>query len=172
MPPREGTPGSTTIASTAAGIGAPGSFPAASVSPIIPQKRVLDDDYTPRPSVPSPLNPDVSRGTPKPTSSEDMPPKRTKKESLKKRESKGGYVAEGKSSASESKKRDSQVHEPPADVPLRYKQPPPKPGDFHPSRGPAFTHHRTVPEPNNEGAIEFYETSDQYVPASSLGGRP
>lgn len=157
-PPIEATPAASSIPT---GPGAAETYPTALLSSNIPQKRTLEDDHTPRPSVPSPLNPDVGRATPKPTPSEDIPSKRTKKDSLKKRESKGAFAADSKSSAAESKKKDTQVHEPPADVPLRYKQPPPKPSDFHPSRPPVFTHHRTVPEPDGEGSIDFYETSDQ-----------
>lgn len=90
-----------------------------------------------------------------------MPAKRTKKETLKKREASKALNSDKKTSTPDPKRKEAKIQAPPADSPLRYKQPPPKPSDFNPPRGPVFTHHRTTVGPNGEGSIEFYETTDQ-----------
>lgn len=84
--------------------------------------------------------------------------KRTKKESLKKRESKGAATGPDSSRATP----DPNEREPlPAEVsPMRYKLAPPKPADFDPPRGPVFANHHVVPGPDGRD-IEFFETSEQ-----------
>ncbi|KAL2264356.1 hypothetical protein VTK26DRAFT_5782 [Humicola hyalothermophila] len=80
--------------------------------------------------------------------------KRTKKDSLKKRESKGA------GSDSSRATPDPKQKVPPGELaPIRYKLAQPKPTDFELSRGPVFTSHHEVQD--SEGrTIEFFETSD------------
>lgn len=143
----------------------PSSTPMAS----IPQKRALEEDHTP--SVSSPLNPEprppaaTDAKPSKPQSAEDAPPAttrdkpvRAKKESLKKRESKGL----GPEAASGRATPDPRVKEGPPSTssPLRYKLAPPKPSDFERPKGPLFTpHHQTLGLDGKP--IQFYETSEQ-----------
>ena len=102
-------------------------------------------------------------------------PARTKKESLKKRESKVGAAAAttantgGDSGSTRATpdpkiKADANVKHvvvPPSEVsPLRYKLAPPKPSDFEPARSPVFTHHHDVPALDGS-TLSFYETSEQ-----------
>lgn len=131
----------------------------------LPQKRALEDDHAP--SVSSPLNPNPDVKLTKNQSQDDIPSmgpgKRTKKESLKKRESKG--VAGGDSARAtpdpKNKKEDSpQPQLGSESSPLRYKLAPPKPSDFEAARGPVFTYHHAVPAPDGT-PIDFYETSEQ-----------
>jgi COMPASS component BRE2 len=126
----------------------------------LPQKRALDDDHVPM--VSSPLNPNPD---PRPIKTQDdVPPavasreKRTKKESLKKRESKG--VTIDSTRATPEPKRSKARLLPSDATPLRYKLAPPKPGDFEPARGPVFTHHHDVPALDGS-TIAFHETSEQ-----------
>jgi len=127
----------------------------------IPQKRALEDDH--QPAVSSPLNPDF-----KPSKMDDAPlarerASRAKKESLKKRESKGGSLApdtsaratpDPKSAPHKHKKRSD------APAPMRYKLPPPKSTDFEAPRGPIFIpSHTKIPPDGSE--IQFNETTDQ-----------
>ncbi|KAK4683278.1 transcription factor, contains a PHD finger motif [Podospora pseudoanserina] len=125
----------------------------------IPQKRALPDD-THSPAVPSPLNPDgksqkVQIQPPAEEGTTMGREKRTKKESLKKRESKGATGGDS-SRASPAPKPKEQPGEM---APLRYKLAPPKITDFDLPRGPVFTSHHEVQD--SEGrSIEFYETSD------------
>src|SRR4051812_18904064 len=143
----------------------------------VPQKRALEDDHSP--AVSSPLNPDVkptqrvqiqtpdeaqaAMSGPEKRAADDTPAaklreKRTKKDSLKKRESKG--VANGASDSTPRATPDRQQRKdvPLEDVaPLRYKLAPPKPTDFEQARGPIFTNHHEVQD--SEGrTIEFFET--------------
>lgn len=127
----------------------------------LPQKR-LEDDH--QPAVSSPLNPDF-----KATKIEDAPlarerASRAKKESLKKRESKGGSLApetsaratpDLKSSPQKSHKRRNS-----APAPIRYKLPPPKTTDFEAPRGPIFVPAHTKIHPDGS-QIQFNETTDQ-----------
>jgi len=127
----------------------------------IPQKRVLEDDH--QPTVSSPLNPDFKPKI------EDAPlakerASRAKKESLKKRESKGGSLAPDTASAratpdprAVSHKKKKQKEEL---APTRYQLPPPRPSDFEVPRGPIFTpaHTKTLQDGT---VIQFNETSDQ-----------
>lgn len=129
----------------------------------IPPKRALDDDH--QPTVSSPLNPDF-----KPSKAQDDAPlareraSRAKKESLKKRESKGGSLApdtsaratpDPKASTSHKHKRNSS-----APAPIRYKLPPPKTTDFEAPRGPIFVPAHTKKSPDGN-EIQFQETTDQ-----------
>ena len=133
------------------------SIPATS----IPPKRVLEDDH--QPAVSSPLNPDFKPKI------EDAPlakerASRAKKESLKKRESKGGPLAQDSTSARatpdpkavshKNKKRKEDL------APTRYQLPPPRPSDFEVPRGPIFipAHTKTLQDGTE---IQFNETSDQ-----------
>jgi COMPASS component BRE2 len=130
--------------------------------PSIPPKRALDDDH--QPAVSSPLNPDF-----KSSKLQDDAPlareraSRAKKESLKKRESKGGSLApepsarptpDLKASTTSKHKRNASTA-----APLRYKLPPPKTTDFEAPRGPIFTPHHTIISPDGL-QIQFHETSD------------
>jgi COMPASS component BRE2 len=86
--------------------------------------------------------------------------KRAKKESLKKRESKGAVSwADGPREAPDAKQNKAAL---PSEVsPHRYISVP-KPSHFEPSRGPVFTGHHGVSGPDGT-SIEFMETSDQFV---------
>lgn len=136
-PKREPTPG-TTISS-------------------IPQKRALDDDHSP--AVPSPLNPDVGRSAetqlidepPQPNRSK---PARTKKETFKKREAKGGDSGRATPDPKAAKEPVQS-----ASGPLRYKLAPPKPTDFDLPRGPVLSLHHEIESCDGE-PVEFFETSD------------
>lgn len=89
---------------------------------------------------------------------------RAKKESLKKRESKGGSLApesnsratpDPKSSSSfKNKKKEN------APALIRYKLPPPKTTDFEAPRGPIFLEAHTKVAPDGT-EIQFNETSEQ-----------
>jgi len=148
QPPREVTPTIPTIPNPVSSL---------------PQKRTLEDDY--QPAVSSPLNPDF-----KPSKPQDDAPlareraSRAKKESLKKRESKGGSLAPDTSAratpdpkASTSNKRNRRESIP---APIRYKLPPPKSTDFEAPRGPILipSHTKTGPDGTE---IQFNETTDQ-----------
>ncbi|KAF3024233.1 hypothetical protein G7054_g2757 [Neopestalotiopsis clavispora] len=129
----------------------------------LPQKRTLEDDHVP--AVSSPLNPNPEPKLNKTQSHDDIPAmsreKRTKKESLKKRESKGVTIAEPGSSRAtpEPKGKNNKEPLPNESSPMRYKLAPPKPGDFEPARGPMFTHHHDVSTPDGS-AVAFHETSE------------
>ncbi|KAH7198083.1 uncharacterized protein B0J16DRAFT_33878 [Fusarium flagelliforme] len=126
----------------------------------IPQKRALEEGRH-SPVVPSPLNPEV-----KPADSlapEDASQAarsksaRTKKDTLKKRESKAVESARAtpdpkvKPTKQQKKQNDSS--------PFRYKLAPPKLSDFDPPRGPVMTTHHEITAPNGQ-TVEFFETSD------------
>jgi COMPASS component BRE2 len=132
----------------------------------LPQKRAIEDDHSP--AVSSPLNPEV-----KPTKVQVQVPeeapgmsreKRAKKESLKKRESKGAVGwADGPRDVADPKHHRGIL---PSEVsPHRYISVP-KPSHFEPARGPVFTSHHDVPGPDGT-TIEFMETSDQYVTSTT-----
>lgn len=124
----------------------------------IPQKRALEDDYSP--AVPSPLNPDVRAHRTQVQFPDDTQAmareKRTKKDSLKKREAKGAGPDSSRATP------DPKQREPPPGelAPLRYKLAQPRPSDFELPRGPVFTSHHEVQGPEGR-TIEFCETSDQ-----------
>ena len=116
---------------------------------VIPQKRAVEDEHVP--AVPSPLNPNP--GKPKAAPVREQ---REKKESLKKREAKGGP---------DSRSGTPDPRAPPerrlSDTgPLRYKLAPPKPSDFDLPRSPITTLHHEVAV-GDGAAIEFFETSEQ-----------
>ncbi|TEA21788.1 Set1 complex component ash2 [Colletotrichum sidae] len=136
-PPREATPS--------------GSLPAPSGPPM--KRPALEEDFAP--SVPSPLNPDV-RSTPRPLGADEMPQKRPKKESLKKRESKGAFSADSSRGTPDPKHREPKQSD---YSPMRYKLAPPKPSDFEPARGPVFVHHHDAPALDGR-KVQFYETSE------------
>ncbi|KUJ14334.1 uncharacterized protein LY89DRAFT_686816 [Mollisia scopiformis] len=132
--------------------------PPGSNSLSIPTKRALDDDH--QPAVSSPLNPDFKSKDNAPLAHERA--SRTKKESLKKRESKAGSLApdtsaratpDPKASTSKSKKTESDL------APIRYKLPPPKSTDFEAPRGPIFipAHAKIAPDGTS---VQFNETTD------------
>jgi COMPASS component BRE2 len=131
----------------------------------IPQKRVLEDDHSP--AVSSPLNPEVKSTSrvqiqmPEEGQGPVAREKRTKKDSLKKRESKGtaGSVADNNLRATPDRKVQKELG--PGEIaPLRYKLARPKPSDFEQSRGPVFTAHHEVQDLEGR-TIEFLETSEQ-----------
>lgn len=122
----------------------------------IPQKRALEDDHSP--AVSSPLNPEV-----KPKVQIQVPDdnqamsreKRTKKDSLKKRESKGTGLDSSRATP-DPKQRDAPIEL----APIRYTLARPKPSDFELSRGPYFTSHHEV-EDTEGRTIDFCETTEQ-----------
>lgn len=148
-----------TEAGTAPGNGSPKREPTPSTSlGSIPQKRAFDDDHSP--AVPSPLNPDVNTSElpshDDASQSKGFKPTRFKKDSLKKREAKGG----GRGSSPVMPDHASSRETDNVDSPLRYKLAPPKPSDFDLPRGPVMTLHHEIKGPGGQG-IEFFETSDQ-----------
>lgn len=133
----------------------------------IPQKRAFDEVHSP--AVPSPLNPEsrpvesiqssqvAEDGI---TQSARSKPTRVKKDSVKKREAKGGD-----SIPPTPDPKGSREPEQSESSPLRYKLAPPKLSDFDPPRGPVLTLHHDV-ELDAAGGVdktEFFEISDQYV---------
>jgi len=124
----------------------------------IPQKRALEDDH--QPAVSSPLNP--SKPDDAPLARERA--SRAKKESLKKRESKGGSLAADTSArATPDPKSSPHKHKRSSSVPapIRYKLPPPKTTDFEAPRGPIFIPSHTKIHPDGKTQIQFNETTDQ-----------
>ncbi|KAI1079537.1 hypothetical protein F5B20DRAFT_167881 [Whalleya microplaca] len=127
----------------------------------LPQKRALEDDHAP--PVSSPLNPNPDVKLSKTQSHDDISamarekPSRTKKESLKKRESKAGHGADSSRATPDPKMKDLLPQN--EFSPLRYKLAPPKPSDFEPARGPVFTPHHEVPSLDGS-SIQFNETSE------------
>lgn len=131
----------------------------------LPQKRALDDDHVP--AVSSPLNPDF---TPRKSQAPEETPivsreKRTKKESLKKRESKAASTPVGADSSRATpdprQTKKTRANLPAAEIsPARYILPLPKATDFEPSRGPQLASHHEVTGPQGEN-IEFFETQEQ-----------
>lgn len=134
----------------------------------IKQKRTLDEDHSP--SISSPLNPEA-RTTLKaqvqsqlqwPTTDE-MTPKRTKKDTFKKRESKNvdsSRATPGIKLGRHSQHRLSVTQHPSELSPLRYKLPSAKRTDFDPARGPVFVHGHDFALDGGE-KVQFFETSDQ-----------
>jgi COMPASS component BRE2 len=127
----------------------------------IPQKRSLEEGRH-SPIVPSPLNPEV-----KPSDSlapEDASQAarsksvRTKKDTLKKRESKGADSA--RATPDPKPKTTKQQKKQNESSPFRYKLAPPKLSDFDPPRGPVMTTHHEITAPDGQ-TVEFFETSDQ-----------
>ncbi|KAH8601681.1 hypothetical protein B0O99DRAFT_562279 [Bisporella sp. PMI_857] len=126
----------------------------------LPQKRALEDDH--QPAVSSPLNPDFKTAKAEDSLSGRAP--RAKKESFKKRESKGASLAPESSSAratpdpkSAPRKNNKKRKDDPA--PIRYQLPPPRTSDFDPPRGPLFSHFQTKTLADGT-EVQFNETSD------------
>ncbi|KAH8667507.1 hypothetical protein BGZ60DRAFT_470317 [Tricladium varicosporioides] len=127
----------------------------------IPPNRALEADH--QPTVSSPLNPDVKREKQEEAPVARERAARAKKESLKKRESKGGSLApetnsratpDPKSNSSfKNKKKEN------APALIRYKLPPPKITDFEAPRGPIFLEAHTKIGPDGT-EIQFNETSE------------
>jgi COMPASS component BRE2 len=121
------------------------------------QKRALEDDH--QPAVSSPLNPDFSKIKEEAPMARERAA-RAKKESYKKRESKGPtLVAESRATP------DSKIpskNKKPSNVlaPVRWKLPPPRATDFEAPNGPTFTPHHVITSPDG-GQIQFHETSEQ-----------
>ncbi|KAI9836093.1 MAG: hypothetical protein M1819_001707 [Sarea resinae] len=134
-----------------------------SPSSSMPPKRPLDDEHIP--AVSSPLNPDTAPSRSKPRERAPTREQREKKESLKKRESKGASVLHDTrgitpDTGSKRKRKGSvTAASPPALTPLRYKLPPPKLTDYDVPRAPIFTPHHAIPYPG-DGEIQFYESSE------------
>jgi len=120
----------------------------------IPQKRILEEDHSP--AVSSPLNPEPKKVQVQIQDDNQVMAreKRTKKDSLKKRESKGATDSARATPDPKPKEVLGEL------APVRYKLAPPKPTDFELSRGPVFTPHHEVQDPEGR-TIEFHETSDQ-----------
>lgn len=123
----------------------------------IPQKRVaIEDDHAP--AVGSPLNPDskpVTKPPVPPREETAMPPreKRTKKETLKKRESKGPLAVESSRATPEPKraKKNAKKDE---SIPVRYKlSGPVKSSDFDLAQGPVFRSHHEITLENGESTL-------------------
>jgi len=145
------------------------STPSATIPPTsLPLKRTLDDDHVP--AVSSPLNPDVKPSqksqvqiqAPEDNQIAMSREKRAKKDSLKKREAKG--TAPGGQDSSRATPDPKQQIDPTGGelAPMRYLLAPPKPSDFEQSRGPIFTSHHEVHDPEGR-TIEFFETAEQLV---------
>ena len=144
------------------------ALPAAASS--IPQKRVLiDDDHAP--AVRSPLNPDskpAKASTASQAHAQDDTPsmareKRTKKETLKKRESKGPLsAADSHRGTPEPRRKEAKDSRVGAEAyPVRVKlHGPLRPSDFDLPQGPVFRSHHKVAGPDGR-EIEFFETSEQ-----------
>lgn len=92
--------------------------------------------------------------------------KRTKKETLKKRESKaaatsGGVVEPARATPDPRQTKKNLKNVPPAEMaPARYILPLPKSTDFEPARGPMLVSHHQVSGPDGAN-IEFFETQEQ-----------
>jgi len=132
---------------------------------LLPQKRLLEEDH--QPAISSPLNPDFSK------QKEDTPmvaarAPRAKKESYKKRESKGpieqssrGTPAPKSSNAPKGKKAQAALQEQAATLtPTRWTLHMPKPSHYEAPRGPIFTPAPQITEAHG-GSIQFNNTSDQ-----------
>ena len=141
-PKREPTPGASVIS--------------------IPQKRAFEEGGH-SPAVSSPLNPEVRFA--------DAPPSddaaharsksaRTKKESLKKRESKGASDSARATPDPKPPKEKELDTETAHASPLRYKLGAPKAFDFQPARGPVIAHHHDITTDAGE-TVQFFEASDQ-----------
>ncbi|EPE24172.1 Concanavalin A-like lectins/glucanase [Glarea lozoyensis ATCC 20868] len=126
----------------------------------VPQKRALEDDH--QPAISSPLNPDFRPSKP----ADDAPlarerASRAKKESLKKRESKGPLTTESSARSTPDPKgpitKQKKKAAPPA--PTRYKLPAPKLSDFEAPKPPIFVdaHEKMAPDGRT---IAFKETTE------------
>ncbi|KJZ78004.1 hypothetical protein HIM_02641 [Hirsutella minnesotensis 3608] len=122
----------------------------------IPTKRPLDEGHSP--AVSSPLHAQVKASDAQPADEGTQPsrskPSRAKKDTLKKREAKGGESGR----ATPDPKAPQELKQSDAS-PLRYKLAPPKPSDFELPRGPILTVHHEITAPDDE-KIEFFETTE------------
>lgn len=123
---------------------------------VIPQKRAFGDDDAHAPAISSPLNPDfaTARARKAPPAREQ----REKKESLKKRESKGDTARAGTPDTQNhvrgSKKKGTEAPLNAHSL-IRYTIPPPKIEDFDPPGAPLL-----VPSITRAGR-EFFESQEQ-----------
>lgn len=128
-----------------------------SSTPAIAPKRPFGFEDEPHvPAVSSPLNPDFANTR---TRKAPVREQREKKESLKKREAKGGEGTRNGTPDTQShgKKSKRPTHRSTVLSPIRYKLAPPKPTDFDPPRAPVFTPMHVRAE------RQFYESSEQYI---------
>lgn len=169
-PIRESTPSAAGAAATVAA-SSPTSRAGTPPASSIPQKRALmEDDHAP--AVRSPLNPDAVRSQASTARAQsqtrDESPvlareKRTKKESLKKREAKGAnsLPSGGDSARATPDPKQKAQPEHPKASPIRYKlNGPLKLSDFEPTRDPVLVSHHKIDGPAGE-TIEFFDTSEQ-----------
>lgn len=141
-----------------------------SVMSVVPQKRRPEelDNVT---SASSPPIPDMAASTKnspavkEKTSMHRAP--REKKETLKKREAKGGALhgdsrsTADKGAVSGAKRKAVGREETPSSLaPLRYKLPPPSASDYVAPKGPVLAMQRTIQGPDGQ-EIPFYKTLDQ-----------
>ncbi|KAK7397796.1 transcription factor, contains a PHD finger motif [Neonectria punicea] len=144
-------------------VGSPKREPTPTAAPLssIPQKRALDEGGH-SPAVPSPLNPEVkpsdSLAPDDAAQASRSKPTRAKKDTLKKRESKGGALGGDSARATPDPKAAKEPKQSKSS-PLRYKLAPPKPSDFELPRGPVMTLHHELQVPNGE-TVKFFEASD------------
>ena len=127
-----------------------------SSTPSTVQKRPFGlDDEQHVPAVSSPLNPDFVNSR-----ARKQPPReqREKKESLKKREAKGGDGL--RNGTPDPQSGDKKTKKTKVDSiilsPIRYKLATPKSTDFDPPRAPVFT------PAHVRAQVQFYESSEQY----------
>jgi COMPASS component BRE2 len=132
---------------------------------------VAEEDH--QPAVSSPLNPDVAKALKDDAPAARERAARSKKESLKKRESKGGALASELNSRATPDPKTKTANKQKAVTgtttpllalaPQRYILPQPKPTDFEPPRGATLIPARTF-KGLDGSEIQFYTISDQYVP--------
>lgn len=166
MPPKstrkKAKPSRRTSTAMSTGEASPKREPTPSNTPpisSIPQKRALEEtDHAP--TISSPLNPDFKAKQEDGFVRERV--SRTKKDTLKKRESKGGSLApESNGRATPDLKGLSKVKKEETILsPIRYKILPPRIADFDPPRGPIFVPSHTIIGPDG-AEIQFNETTDQ-----------
>lgn len=111
-------------------------------------KRAAEDDH--QPAVSSPLNPDFGQ------SQTNLRGVRSKKESLKKRESKGASLPSERATPDPKQKPVFDPNNPP-----RYKLPPPMASDFKLSSGPHLTASAHVLKTYDGQEIPMYTTAEQ-----------
>ena len=138
---------------------------------VVPFKRVHEESEPAQPVL-SPLNPDFAPSFVKgPRAAKEKAPMhrepREKKESLKKREAKGGSApAEARATpdrnTTHAAKRKAGDKATPTDHlgPLRYKLPPPRSSDYDVPKDPVFTLHHSV-QAADGAEVQFYESSEQ-----------
>ena len=118
--------------------------------------QVAERGYTP--TVPSPLNPTLSRSTtktPAPTPAAIQREHREKKETLKKRES-GAAALGGHSTLGKRKANASHAHP----SPQRFNVPPPRALDFEPPKEDLMVQHEPTPFMMRDGEQQLYKPID------------